>query len=417
MASAEHDYKHFLQWTHRPDVGASEDVRRFARLVLDDFEGVSATSRNRSRRSVHLVELARQRLPTTDPGQPQLDEVAGGREWSWQKLCHLSAQYLRNIHEGRFAPPQLAALDAQGRQVAVQADADAYRFCFIEKNRIDSFSRIAAKPAGQKAELIAALFGMDDFNEFVGQFNESVDAQLSIQAAQGLELARRRQTIAHDAELIAGEPASIAGFDQAERQYAEAFQAGMMYAQLQQAVGSADTPGRLQALTEILNQPAPALYGIQQQDLLGAFRAADEAQDLVEQLAGELASQQDDAAYQGLYNAVLEVQALSPDHCPACETAIVGAEHVHADPYIKAAQGLEQLRELTQLKQRHQAAVDQRRVASDALSAYLSNFAQRVGARIDSEHEVLRYLANPGARSAFRSSHRIGRACDSTPTS
>lgn len=453
MASAEHDYKHFLQWTHRPDVGASEDVRRFARLVLDDFEGVSATSRNRSRRSVHLVELARQRLPTTDPGQPQLDEVAGGREWSWQKLCHLSlgpfrgfrnaeafdlarrivlfygpngsgktslcealefallgavdegaqkridaAQYLRNIHEGRFAPPQLAALDAQGRQVAVQADADAYRFCFIEKNRIDSFSRIAAKPAGQKAELIAALFGMDDFNEFVGQFNESVDAQLSIQAAQGLELARRRQTIAHDAELIAGEPASIAGFDQAERQYAEAFQAGMMYAQLQQAVGSADTPGRLQALTEILNQPAPALYGIQQQDLLGAFRAADEAQDLVEQLAGELASQQDDAAYQGLYNAVLEVQALSPDHCPACETAIVGAEHVHADPYIKAAQGLEQLRELTQLKQRHQAAVDQRRVASDALSAYLSNFAQRVGARIDSEHEVLRYLANPGVQ-------------------
>lgn len=450
MASAEHDYKHFMHWLHRPDVDASEDVRKFARLVLDDFEGVSATSRNRSQRSVHLVELARQRLTTTDPGQPQLDAIAGGRGWSWQKLCHLSlgpfrgfrnteafdlarrivlfygpngsgktslcealefallgavdegaqkridaAHYLRNIHEGRYAPPQLVALDAHGRQVAVQADADAYRFCFIEKNRIDSFSRIAAKPAGQKTELIAALFGMDDFNEFVGQFNESVDAQLSIQAVQGLELARRRQTIAHDTELIDGEPATIAAFDQAERQYAEAFQAGTTYAQLQQAVGSVDAPGRLQALTEILNQPAPALYGIRQQDLLGAFRAADEAHDLVEQLAGELASQQDGAAYQDLYTAVLELQALSPDHCPACDTTIVGAGHAHADPYFKAAQGLEQLGELTQLKQRHQAAVDQRRVASDALRAYLANFAQRVGARGDSEHEVLRYLANP----------------------
>src|SRR5690606_1998590 len=90
MASAEHDYQHFMQWLHRPGGGVPEDVRRFAMLVLDDFERVSATSRNRSQRSVHLVELARQRLTTADPGQPQLDAIAGGVGWSWQRLCHLS---------------------------------------------------------------------------------------------------------------------------------------------------------------------------------------------------------------------------------------------------------------------------------------------------------------------------------------
>ncbi|PHS63932.1 MAG: chromosome segregation protein SMC [Thalassobium sp.] len=453
MASAEHDYQHFIQWLHRPEVRASEDVRRFARIVLDNFEQVSSTSRNRSQRSVLLVNLARQRLSTTTPEQPQLDVTALGGEWSWGKLLQLSlgpfrgfrhaetfdlahrivlfygpngsgktslcealefgllgtvdegaqkridaAQYLRNIHEGRFAPPQLAALDAHGRQVAVQADADAYRFCFIEKNRIDSFSRIAAKPAGQKTELIAALFGMDDFNEFVGQFNESVDAQLTLHSVQGVELTRKRQAIAHDTELLAGEPAKIAVFDQAERQYAEDFQPGMTYAQLQQAVGSADAPGRLQALIEILNQPAPALYGIRQQDLLTAYSTADESQNLVEELSEQLALQQDNAAYQDLYTAVLELQALSPDQCPACETAIVGVEHVHANPFAKATQELEHLRDLTQLKQRHRAAIDQRNVASDALRAFFANFAQRVGARIDSENEVLRYLANPGVQ-------------------
>ncbi|NHQ86812.1 AAA family ATPase [Iodobacter sp. HSC-16F04] len=453
MASAEHDYQHFIQWLHRPDGEVPEDVRRFGRLVLDNFSSVSATTRNRSQRSVYLVDLVRQQFTAIDPGQPQLNSIATGAGWGWQSLSHLSlgpfrgfrnteefdltrrivlfygpngsgktslcealefallgavdegaqkridaAQYLRNIHEGRFIPPQLTALNAQGQRVVVQVDADAYRFCFIEKNRIDSFSRIAAKPAGQKTELIAALFGMDDFNEFVSQFNESIDAQLSLLPEQGQELTRRRQAIAHDTELLAGEAVSIAAFDQVEREYAEAFQSGWTYAQLQQAVGSTEVPGRLQALREILNKPAPSLYGIRQQDFLSAFCAADEAHELVEVLAGQLALQQDGTAYQELYTSVLGLQDLSPDHCPACETAIVGEQHVHANPFVKAVQGLEHLRALTQLKQRHQAAVDQRRIASDKLQAFFANFSQRVGATVDSEHEVFRYLANPSVQ-------------------
>jgi recombinational DNA repair ATPase RecF len=309
-----------------------------------------------------------------------------------------AAQYLRNIHEGRFVPPRLTALNSQGQRVTVQADADAYRFCFIEKNRIDAFSRIAAKPAGQKTELIAALFGMDDFNEFVGHFNETIDSQLLLQPLQGPELARRRQTIANDTELVTGAAAGITAFDQAEQAYAETFQHGLTYAQLQQKVGSVEAPGRLQELIEILNQPAPALYGIKAQDLLTLFHEADEAHKLVEDLAGQLALQQDSAAYQELYTAVLELQTLSPDHCPACETAIVGEQHVHVDPFAKAANGLEQLRELTQLKQRHQVATTQRQIASDALRAYFANFAQRVAATVDSESDVLRYIANPGVQ-------------------
>lgn len=191
MASAKHDYQNFIQWLHLPSAGASEDARRFARLVLDNFDSVSRTTRNRSLRSVHLVELARQNFAATDPGLPPFDSIATRARWNWQKLSHISlgpfrgfrntedfdltrrivlfygpngsgktsfcealefallgtvdegvqkridvTQYLRNIHENRFAPPQLSALDAQGQQVIVQPDAEAYRFCFIEKNRI-----------------------------------------------------------------------------------------------------------------------------------------------------------------------------------------------------------------------------------------------------------------------------------------
>jgi recombinational DNA repair ATPase RecF len=450
MASAENDYQHFIQWLNRPDGEVHEDVRRFGQLILENFESVSATNRHRSKRSVHLVSLARELLPTIKTGYSSVNLMKASTGWNWLKLCSLTlgpfrgfrnseefdltrrivlfygpngsgktslcealefallgavdegeqkridaAQYLRNIYENRFVPPQLTALNGLNHQIIVQADADAYRFCFIEKNRIDSFSRIAAKSTGQKTELIAALFGMDEFNDFVAQFNESIDAQLSLQPQKGLELAQKRQAITYDTALIADEILQNAAFDKTEREYAENFRTDITYAELQQAVGSAEVPGRLQELIQILNQPAPSLFGIRQHDLLAAFSFADDAYQTMEQLAGQLAQQQDNAAYEGLYTAIRDLHTLSPDHCPACDTSIIGEHKVQENPFIKATKGLEKLKELTQLKQKYKEAVENQQQASERLRGYFANFSQRVGATIHNEHEVIRYLANP----------------------
>ena len=48
----------------------------------------------------------------------------------------------------------------------VQPDEAEYRFCFIEKNRLDDFARIAARTLGDQRQLIATLFGVDQFSEF-----------------------------------------------------------------------------------------------------------------------------------------------------------------------------------------------------------------------------------------------------------
>lgn len=211
MASAEHDYQHFLRWLHEPATAASDDARRMGNLVLQHFDTISATSRNRSQRAIRIVELARGQLAQINPTLPWLNAITGGDGWSWRSLSELTigpfrgfrspetfdltkrlilfygpngsgktslcealeyallgavdegaqkridaGQYLRNIHEERFVAPQLRGLNLAGQPTEIASNADAYRFCFIEKNRIDSFSRIAAKPAGQKTELIAA---------------------------------------------------------------------------------------------------------------------------------------------------------------------------------------------------------------------------------------------------------------------
>lgn len=72
--------------------------------------------------------------------------------------------YLKNAYTNTFSTPVIFATDSQGQEMAVQANEAAYRFCFVEKNRIDSFSRIAAQTPAKQIELIATLFGMDSFN-------------------------------------------------------------------------------------------------------------------------------------------------------------------------------------------------------------------------------------------------------------
>lgn len=453
MASAAQDYQHFVRWLHEPVIGASDDARRIGNLVLHNFDAVSGTTRNRSQRAIRIVELARGQFAGMNSGLPMLDAIAAGAGWRWRSLTELTVgpfrgfrnpesfdlnkrlilfygpngsgktslceameyallgavdegaqkridagQYLRNIHEGRFEAPRLQALDLAGQPIKIDADADAYRFCFIEKNRIDSFSRIAAKPAGQKTELIATLFGMDHYNEFVGQFNESLNEQLDLSPKKWQELDLKQQSIRNDINVVASEVVAGAEFQRIEDEYAQAFALGMSYRQLQEAVGFFGVPGRLQELGAILNQPPPALYGVRQQDLLAAYKGADEVHDEVQALSQQLGQQHDDVAYQGLFTAIQGLQAISPDRCPACETPLQGFPHTHVNPYQKAVQGLEQLRELTLLQQRYSAAVARRRTASGVLSAYLAHFAQRVGATTNSEHEVCRYLASPGVQ-------------------
>ncbi len=53
----------------------------------------------------------------------------------------------------------MRATDHQNRECAVAANPDTFRFCFIERNRIDAFSRIAARPPAQRTGLIATSDG------------------------------------------------------------------------------------------------------------------------------------------------------------------------------------------------------------------------------------------------------------------
>jgi recombinational DNA repair ATPase RecF len=302
--------------------------------------------------------------------------------------------YLANIHARRFDAPVLRATDHQNRDVPVAANPDTYRFCFIEKNRIDAFSRIAARPPGQRTELIATLFGMDKFNEFVGHFNESIDQQLLLTGAKQLVLTARRDALAADQATVAGEPQALLALANEEAAIARVHSEGMTYADLKGLIGTAENPGRLQELEHILNALPPAVIGLTREGLLESFEAARNGCDQLAGIIAKLEARSRQISFKDLYTAVLALQVTEGDQCPACNTPLTGEIRTVANPYEKATAGLAQLKELGELQEEQKTIQAKVSTASKKLREQLATLAAFVVSQHEQETPVGRYLAN-----------------------
>jgi recombinational DNA repair ATPase RecF len=405
MASSKQEFERFVAWLHQTETQTPQNVRRLANLVLAHFEEVARTSRQHSQRSICLVALARRSLATTSDGLPNTQAVGTDNTWPWQRLRHLTLgpfrgfrrpepfdlrkrinlfygpngsgktslceglefallgsveeadtkriegrTYLANVHERRFEVPRLSATDHQNREAQVAANPETFRFCFIEKNRIDAFSRIAARPPAQRSELIATLFGVDKFSDFVSHFNESIDQQLVILATKNQLLANRRTALAVDQESVNSEGQVLRNLTDEAEAIAQTHSVGMTYEALKALIGTSETPGRLQELETIVNAVPPALIGSTRQGVTAAFDAIQQGLGELAVLKAELDTRSSQVSFKDLYTAVLALQPTEGDHCPACDTPLSGQLHVATNPYLKATAGLDQLKELTELQ-------------------------------------------------------------------
>lgn len=387
MASARQDFERYVRWLYQPDKQVPEDVRRLATLALQNFDELAGTSRQRSQRSNYLVGLLRANLANTVAAAPAGAAEADVGTWPWVKLRHLTLgpfrgfraaepfdlskqiilfygpngsgktslcegleyallgdveeagnkriaarTYLANVHARRFTPPVLKATDQNGREVDVAANLDTYRFCFIEKNRIDSFSRIAARPNAQRAELIATLFGMDQFNEFVGHFNESIDGQLVLIGERQITLTARRNALTADRTTVEGKAASEQVLDGEEAALAREYSADITYEMLKNLIGTTDAPGRLQELDKILEAVPPNVLGVTRQGLLDALQNAQHCAERLDGFITELRAKSDQVSFKALYDSVLALRGVVGERCPACDTPLDGEPHVVKTP-------------------------------------------------------------------------------------
>jgi len=434
MASITSEYRRFLLFLSGREV--DEDVRRLAAVVYTHLDHLAEFGATRRARANRLAPLAVRHLPDAAPiAAAELQEepsnstalrlnqlavgpfrgftvtetfdlshditlVYGANGTGKSSFCEaletamlgsiseaqakrLDLQtYCNNVRLRSHVPPSLTVRVAGAKPSRLVANEAEYRFCFIEKNRLDDFARIAARTPGDQRQLIATLFGVDQFAEFVRGFNSELDESLTLAGPKAALLAQRRQQLAASEQVVNGHVGKLKQQGAEEAKLAELIFPDQDYAAAcAWLLGADGEVGRLATVQAILDAPTLAVHGITATKLADLLAEKQRAQAAWDATLRKLGARAGEVSFAQLYKAVQELSDGATE-CPACGTDLATARE---DPFERARRGLLQLAELAELQTHEQAQRESLAAASRNLRSEMARTVE-VAAMACSEH-------------------------------
>ena len=259
-------------------------------------------------------------------------------------------EYLKNAYVDQFSPPSIYGNDVEGNEIAVVPNEATYRFCFIEKNRIDSFSRIAAQSPAKQTELISTLFGLDSFAELVRNFTAEIDGRyIDLAGRKAALLLQKQQALAGAQQQLQSSTNDFQAINEEELRLAELYREGTTFSQMVLELnGNDETPGLINGLESELQQPITAKRNLTSVDIETLGKGITTTIRELTEKQHELAAASLQVSFKQLYEAVSQVQQSSPSACPACKTPLNEAA---VNPYTHAGQELQKLQQLAVIQQ------------------------------------------------------------------
>lgn len=388
---------------------SSVNIRKIANLVLNNLDTLIPLTTRQGQRIQSLVTLAKANWPTISTTTPLIPENIQEQPFSFNKITKLITgpfrgfatqeefdlnsllvliygpngtgkssfcealeygllgnvaeaeskrfrnqdDYLKNAHTNTYSKPTIIGLNSQGEEAAVQPNDALYRFCFVEKNRIDNFSRIAAHAPAKQTELISTLFGLDSFSDFVRNFSPEIDGRyIDLLGVKASQLKLKQQSLIGTQTLVQENKAALGTLVVEEIEFSKNYNAGMTLAQVTFEINGDDhNLGKIKTLEAELQQPIAAKSGLSIGKLNEHLQTITNSQAELNNKQQELVNASQQVSFQQLYEAVVQLQPTNPDQCPACKTPI---QHVAVNPYANASNELDKLQHLSALQQRIQ---------------------------------------------------------------
>lgn len=441
MNSTYEQYRKFLGWLAQENALATPDVRRIANIIDVNFATIHATTSAAKSRSLTLSNLLLKELPITSEELVAVSNNAETKTFTWTRLNHITVgpfrgfrrpepfeldhrvvlfygpngsgktslceaiehallgsvdeakvnrigdDYLMNLHDKAVDRPTLMVRMTGEQPTQVSPDADLYQFCFIEKNRIDAFSRIASRTPSQRKDLIASLFGIEDFSDFVGHFNDIsvMERQLQPPTIKSEQLLLARAANITDLTTVKSELEMLAHRSEEENKAANEYNESLSYQDILALIGTSEVPGRLKQLKDTLLAPTPTLMGVTLQAVQEQFQIAERSYDEAKYLEKKRKERATDISYKDLYSAVQKLKTLDLDTCPACDTSL---GNTTKNPFDKADSALKALNELVELEEK--IAATEKKI--EEASAVLLSTLQAISRHSDKTQSTV-YLA------------------------
>ena len=401
---------------------AASDVKRLAKLAEVSLDRLARTVSAGGQRAKLLAPLLRQNLSLTDDKIEHVEHQEAGGALPWTRLEKLTVgpfrgfrweeqfdlkksvvlfygpngsgktslceaieyallgdveeasakrigsleDYFSNIHEAEYSSPQLWS---EGGEL-VHANEELLRFAIIEKNRIEGFARLAARPPAQASAMIATLFGLESFNDFVNNFTNTLDSQLLLDKPKSKFIDRQRAALEEACKKVDKKDETLKKFDEEREKIANDFQPGYFFEQLSKLLGIAEPPGRLQEVTKLLEEQVPAKSRVACSELIRLRRSFHAKMGALADCVKQLEHRAEELSYRDLYNAVLALEGESDDKCPACDTPLDRAE---TNPFERASYGRELLKDLATLEREKEGLLAERNSLSLQARQALTN--------------------------------------------
>ncbi len=255
------------------------------------------------------------------------------------------SEYIRNSSSKKSAKPVLYGDTSKEKGIEVKADPRNFEFCFIEKNRIDGFARVSANtPVAQQARL-AALFGLEEFNSFATQFNESLDPYLDLIGKKGKDLADRAKDLNGYKTILEGLPEKSKAAETRGAALLVKYPDCKNLEEIKTALTGLEGNGGKQKannteigrLQNLKTAADPGTDGIlvDVDALLQLFKEKEESEGFLNQYKDQL-------SLRDLYVAILGNREKFGNECPACASELYrdGRLSVPVDPYSNAEERL-----------------------------------------------------------------------------
>nr|NQU91215.1 AAA family ATPase [Bacteroidota bacterium] len=240
--------------------------------------------------------------------------------------------YITNLHTGKSSFPIITGTNSKGEIININTNPDSYYFCFIEKNRIIDFARYSSKTQGQQENLLATLFGLDEFYSFINGFTENISGKIPVESLKQKELDKKTFEIAGQKQSILSSTQKITELEKQKQTIVENSKLNKPFDELDLFInGNQEIKGRIALIDEELQKPKGKIFIYSTvNELLDAISKIEKTATTFKENNIKFEQEKDKISFVEIFRLVKDFEDTLSDRCPVCETPV---EQAKINPY------------------------------------------------------------------------------------